>query len=151
MTAEQIFSICGAVALAGWLVLIFAGRRAWAAPFVSGSLIPLLFAFAYTAILLTHRGTAQGGFGSLAEVSLLFSDPWILLAGWIHYLAFDLFIGSWQVRDSMSNAIPHLAVIPCLVLTFLFGPVGLLLYFIVRAARRRSIMLRAEPLTRELG
>lgn len=145
MTAEQIFSMCGAVALAGWLILIFAGRRRWAAPLISGSLIPLLFALAYTTILLTHWKAAPGGFGSLAEVSLLFSDPWILLAGWIHYLAFDLFIGSWQVRDSMLHSIPHLAVIPCLVLTFLFGPVGILLYFLVRAARRRSIILRAEP------
>ena len=71
----------------------------------------------------------------------LFADPWILLAGWIHYLVFDLFIGAWEVRDAARLGIPHLLVVPCLVLTFLFGPVGLLLYGIVRAVRTRRVLV----------
>jgi hypothetical protein len=66
-----------------------------------------------------------------------FENHWLLLAGWVHYLAFDLFIGAWQVRDSKALGISHLLVLPCLVLTFLFGPVGLLLYFLIRVACRR--------------
>jgi hypothetical protein len=65
---------------------------------------------------------------------MLFSQPWLLLAGWIHYLAFDLFVGSWEVRDARDRGIPHLAVVPCLTLTFLFGTAGWLLYAMVRAA-----------------
>jgi len=77
-------------------------------------------------------------------VRMLFDNPWMLLAGWTHYLAFDLFIGGWEVRDAQRRGIPHLLVIPALVLTFLFGPVGLLLYLAIRsfAARRDT---NAQP------
>ena len=82
-----------------------------------------------------------GGFGSLAEVRTLFENPWALLAGWIHYLAFDLFIGAWEVRDAQRNGLHHLLVVPCLVLTFMLGPVGLLLYLVLRGAITRRVWL----------
>src|SRR5882724_5449695 len=100
MNAEQIFSVTNSLALLGWLLLIFAGRTSWAAPLVCGAILPLLFAVAYSGLLAVHFGESSGGFGTLAGVAALFSNRWLLLAGWIHYLAFDLFIGSWQVRDS---------------------------------------------------
>ena len=71
---------------------------------------------------------AEGGFSSLAGVSALFDDPWALLAGWTHYLAFDLFIGGWEVRDAQQRGVRHLLVVPALVLTFLLragGPAAL--------------------------
>lgn len=72
-------------------------------------------------------------------MSALFADPWMLLAGWIHYLAFDLFVGGWEVRDAQQRGIPHLLVVPALVLTFMFGPAGLLVYLGIRwLARRRE-------------
>lgn len=141
MSAEQLFSLCGFLAMPGWLILVFAGRRRWAAPLVCGAVIPLLLAITYAGLVAANWGGHRGGFGSLAEVTQLFSNPWILLAGWVHYLCFDLFIGSWEVRDSQAHGIPHLAVIPCLILTFLFGPVGLLLYFVLRTVRMRSLVL----------
>jgi len=61
-----------------------------------------------------------------------------VLAGWVHYLAFDLFIGCWIVLDAQERHIKHLLLVPCLGLTFMFGPVGLLLYFILRAASRST-------------
>jgi hypothetical protein len=75
-----------------------------------------------------------GGFGTLDEVAALFRSPGNLLAGWLHYLAFDLFVGRWIVDDALSRAGPRWPVLPCLALTFLFGPVGLLLHFALRAA-----------------
>ena len=74
-------------------------------------------------------------------VAKLFSNRWLLLAGWIHYLAFDLFIGAWEVRDAQDLGISHFIVIPCLLLTFLFGPAGLLLYFVIRVARLRALAI----------
>lgn len=59
-------------AIGGWLILIFAGRRRWAAPLVSGALIPLLLAVLYSGLLIVHRRGSEGGFGSLAEVSAPF-------------------------------------------------------------------------------
>jgi len=142
MTAEQVFSLANTTALLGWLLLVILGPRRWVAPFITGAILPLLFAVLYASLLAAHWGdTPGGGFGSLAQVSALFSNRWLLLAGWVHYLAFDLFIGSWQVRDARTNGIPHWFVIPCLILTFLLGPTGLLLYFVVRVARIRSLRL----------
>jgi len=141
MTPDKLFSICNPVALIGWLILVFAGRMKWAASLVTGAIIPLLFGILYATLIVAHWGESAGGFSTLEGVAALFSNHWLLLAGWIHYLAFDLFIGSWQVRDSAKNGISHWLVIPCLALTFLFGPIGLLLYFLVRLARVRSLQL----------
>jgi hypothetical protein len=144
MNAEQVFRICNLAALAGWVILVIAGRARWAAASVIGMILPLLLALVYTGLLIAHWGESQGGFGSIAAVSALFSNPWLLLAGWVHYLAFDLFIGSWEVRDAKINHIPHLAIVPCLILTFLFGPAGLLLYHIIKLVRVRSAAPRTE-------
>ena len=62
----------------------------------------------------------------------------LLLAGWLHYLAFDLFVGAWIVRTARSEGMPFLLVLPCLPLTFLFGPAGFLLFVVLRAVRNRA-------------
>lgn len=137
MSAEQVFSLANALAVLGWLLLIFAGRTRWAAPLIAGVVLPLLFAVTYSGLLVGHLAGSGGSFQTLAGVSALFENRWLLLAGWVHYLAFDLFIGAWQVRDSRTHGISHLLVVPCLALTFLFGPAGLLLYFLIRVAHKR--------------
>ncbi len=142
MSADQVFSACNSVALLGWLVLAIAGRRRWAANLTAGVILPLLLAVAYAVLLASHWGeTKGGGFGTLTAVATLFSNRWVLLAGWIHYLCFDLFIGSWQVRDAESQGISHWLVIPCLFFTFMFGPVGLLLYFTLRTTHVKKLAL----------
>lgn len=134
MPLEQIFSAAGAVAMAGWLGLVLAPRwtvtRDWFAPVV----VPLLIAVVYVWLMLTFsdRTPAGGGFDSLSGVSALFSVQELLLAGWIHYLAFDLFVGAWEVKDAQAQEIPHLLVIPCLFFTLMAGPGGLLLYWVIR-------------------
>jgi len=138
MTAEQLFSFTNSLALLGWLLLVFAGRARWAASLVLGAVLPLLLAVIYSGLLAGHWGESGGSFRTLAGVSMLFENHWLLLAGWVHYLAFDLFIGAWQVRDSQALGISHWIVVPCLALTFLFGPAGLLLYFLIRIARKRG-------------
>jgi hypothetical protein len=87
---------------------------------------------AYLILIVLFFGKTEGGFGSLAEVMKLFANQWATLAGWIHYLAFDLFVGGWEVRDAQARGISHWFVIPCLVLTFLLGPIGFLLYCVLR-------------------
>jgi hypothetical protein len=134
--AGHIFSIANAVALAGWVLLAAFPHRRWPAEWVSGWLLPALLAGAYAIIVAASWGSTPGGFSSLSAVSQLFSNPWMLLAGWIHYLAFDLLVGSWIVRDSRRRGIKHPWVLPSLLLTFLFGPAGWLSYLGVRAATR---------------
>jgi len=139
---HQAFSLAGLLALLGWLGLLAAlavpaaRRYAFAA---AGAAIPALIAVAY--ILLLSQGwgeTPGGGFGSIAEVRALFANDSALAAGWLHYLAFDLFVGAWIVRDGLARGVPRLLILPCLPLTFLFGPAGLLLFLLIRLASRRQ-------------
>ncbi len=138
MTADRLFSILNLVALAAWLPLIFVPRARWATRVVPVA-VPVLLAVAYVALVAASLPWSEGGFSSLAGVRALFANPWALLAGWTHYLAFDLLVGGWEVRDAQGRGIPHLLVVPALVLTFLFGPGGLLFYLAVRSAPRRTI------------
>ncbi|MGH9370525.1 MAG: ABA4-like family protein [Vicinamibacterales bacterium] len=138
MSPNQIFSIVNLIALSGWVLLALMPRRRWAADIVAGVAIPLVLAVVYIAILATMWGGSSGGFSSLPAVGALFSNPWLLLAGWTHYLAFDLLIGGWEVRDAREHGLPQMLVLPCLALTFLFGPAGWLLYFVLRSALTAS-------------
>ena len=140
MEAAEIFQIVSTAVLPGWLLLILVPRWRFTMP-VAAVGLPLALALIYAVVLGRHWGEGQGGFGSLKEVGMLFANPFALLAGWVHYLAFDLFIGAWEVRDAQKHQVPHLAVVPCLLLTFLFGPAGLLLYFVLRYALRRQLSL----------
>jgi Domain of unknown function (DUF4281) len=132
MKADLLFRIANNIALLGWLILIFLPRWRWGARLISPVLIPALLSSLYAALVVTQFGHS-GGFSSLASVSLLFRNPYMLLAGWVHYLAFDLFVGSWEVRDSQRRGIEYYLVVPCLILTFLFGPAGWFLYFLIRS------------------
>jgi hypothetical protein len=136
---EALFSLASTAILPGWLLLILAPRWRYTARLVGAVLLPGLLGILYVTLIAARWGSAEGGFSSLADVGLLFADPYMLLAGWVHYLAFDLFVGAWEVRDSQRLGIPHLMVVPCLVLTFLFGPAGLLLYGILRASESASV------------
>ena len=131
MTPEKVFSIVNPIAVVGWILLIAVPRQRWAAN-VAAWAIPGLLAIAYVSVVATHIVGSPGGFSSLPAVATLFGNPWLLLGGWIHYLAFDLFVGSWEARDARERGVPHLALVPCLLLTFLFGPAGWLLYLLAR-------------------
>jgi len=135
MSPNQIFSIANVTALCCWLLLAALPGRKWVAGIIAGVAVPAALAAAYTLIIALAFPGTDGGFSSLPDVAKLFSDPWLLLAGWLHYLAFDLLVGSWEARDARERGIPHALVLPCLALTFLFGPAGWLLYLGVRGIR----------------
>jgi hypothetical protein len=142
MELEQLFSVAGVIAMAGWLLLAILPQQRFT-QLTAGVVIPLLLSLDYLVLIALYFRGAEGGFGSLAEVATLFQKRELLLAGWIHYLAFDLFIGAWEVRDAQRNQIPRLVVIPCLLMTFMLGPIGLLFYFAIRTAKTKRIALEA--------
>ena len=100
MSPESIFTTVNLIAVAGWLLIAIMPRWKYTRMIVLSGGIPLLLAVAYTIIMVLYFGKAEGGFGSLADVMKLFSNEWAVLAGWIHYLAFDLFVGAWEVKDA---------------------------------------------------
>jgi hypothetical protein len=136
MSPHQLFPVLNLAAMAGWMLLAVSPR--WPRLIdVAGRGFPIIFACVYIVAIAANWRGSERGFSSLADVATLFANPWLLLAGWTHYLAFDLFVGSWETRDARERRIPHLLVLPCLLLTFLFGPAGLLLYLGLRAGVTR--------------
>jgi Domain of unknown function (DUF4281) len=136
MSPDDLFHLSSPIALAGWAMLALSPLAPRTADLIAGLAAPTLLSIAYAALILAFWSGAPGGFDSLPNVMALFTSPEIALAGWLHYLAFDLFVGAWEVRTARREGIPHLLVLPCLVLTVLFGPAGLLLFLGLRAARR---------------
>ena len=132
MTAEQIFSIANLLSVLCWVLLALLPNRRWVTEVLAGRAAPTLFALAYVAIVIAVFPRAEGTFSTLEGVTALFANRWLLLAGWLHYLAFDLLIGSWESRDSVERGVPRWLLVPCLFLTLMFGPTGWLVYLIVR-------------------
>lgn len=145
MTAEAVFSLANTAALVAWLVLLIFQRRRWA---TDGLIIVAvaLFASAYAVILASRWAGSSGGFSSLGAVAALFSDPWLLLAGWLHYLAFDLLVGRWEALDAADRGIAPWLVAPCQALTFMFGPAGWLSYLVLRSIVGREGSERSRAL-----
>lgn len=134
------FSTAGLVALLGWAVLLLSlflapiRARVWR---VTGWVIPGAIGIAYMILIAAGIGHVGGtDFGSIAEVRRVFADDSALAAGWLHYLAFDMVVGTLIARDGTARGIPALLLVPALVATFLFGPAGLVLHLLLRLAYR---------------
>jgi hypothetical protein len=146
LTPDFLFSLANPLALVAWALLVLAPRWRVTKALVLSGAWSLGLAVVYAVLIGSHYLGAHGGegsFGSLAGVAALFRNPWALLAGWVHYLCFDLFTGAWEVRDAQRQGVPHWALVPALLLTFLFGPVGLLVYFGVRRAFGQQTIISA--------
>jgi hypothetical protein len=137
MQLEELFSLAGTLALAGWLPLALVPLRfAWPQKVAVG--VALLISVGYVALIGVHWAQSEGGFGSLADVSRLFENRGLLLAGWVHYLAFDLLVGAWNRREATRIGLALWLLLPCLLLTFLFGPLGWLMFMALRFYRMRA-------------
>jgi hypothetical protein len=138
MNTTQVFSAVSGLASLQWLLLIVAPRwkvTQWLIHYVA---VPLLLAIVYSIYIAGFFNIEGGGFGSIQEVRTLFSNDNLLLAGWVHYLAFDLLIGFSIIKSAQDKAVSHWLVIPCLVLTFMFGPCGYLLYQIIQKIKSQQ-------------
>ena len=134
---DTLFSLASAAVLPAWIALAVAPTHRWTQR-VAAWIVPALLAVMYVGLLVMGLGEGGGGgFGSLDAVAALFESRTSLLAGWIHYLAFDLVVGAWEARDAERIGLSRWVLAPCLVLTFLVGPAGWLLYALARAVQTR--------------
>ena len=140
MTPDLLFKICNSIAPLGWLLMIIAPKWRWTKTIVVSGIFPLLLGLVYVVLIVLFFGKDEGDFNSLQGVMKLFTSPWGVTAGWIHYLAFDMFIGSWELSNSQKHGISHWAMIPCLLLTFFFGPIGLIMYYLVRTSKTKKLL-----------
>jgi hypothetical protein len=131
MSLETFFSGASTIAAVGWLLLVVVPRRfAWPVQAARG--VSIALAFGYVALLASFWTRGEGGFGSLAQVAQLFQTPGLLLAGWVHYLAFDLLMGSWEREEAIRIGLGPWMLVPSLFLTFMFGPAGWLCFLGLR-------------------
>ncbi len=136
LSFDDAFTRAGQLAMIGWAALILLPRWRGISAALAGWIIPALLSLGYAVLIAVHWHDAKGGFSSLDSVAALFASKPLLLAGWVHYLAFDLFLGNWILRRSQEEAIPHWLMLPVLLLTFLFGPFGFITYLLLEACFR---------------
>jgi hypothetical protein len=144
LSPVQIVEWGNSFALPGWIILIFLPRRWGALLQFPEMVVPLVLGFIYGGVMLAFFGRVQGGFGSFEEIRTLFQSDYMLAAGWIHYLAFDLFVGTWIAKRSDEIGFSRLIQAPILGLTFLFGPGGFALFIALRWALSARSRLDAK-------
>lgn len=133
MTPASLFPLLNGAAMAGWILLLIAilFRLPRLRDLVAGLAIPAALSACYAAIVVVVMPGSDGGFGSLGAVARLFASEWMLLAGWIHYLAFDLFVGAWIARRLDRAGLHRAAIAAVMPFAFLVGPIGLLAYLVL--------------------
>ncbi|WP_209313554.1 ABA4-like family protein [Jannaschia formosa] len=127
MTPDVLFSHAGTAAMAGWALLILGPRRFSLVNAIPLWILPAGLSAVYALIVLSRFSGMGGGFDSLASVATLMADDWALLAGWVHYLAFDLFIGAVMAARMDRAGIGRVVQAPILGAIFLLGPLGFLI------------------------
>lgn len=142
---DTLFSLTNAVALAAWAILVLLPRRpiARAAVLYLGVGLLCLAYSAMFALLVSGNADPGGPSGGVPEYTIaglqtLFASDAGLVIGWTHYLAFDLFVGSWIAGDADRKGFGRVVQVPFLLATLMAGPLGLLAWLVVRerAARR---------------
>jgi hypothetical protein len=128
MTADQLFALANAAVLPAWAILIGAPRGRWGwVDIIPRLIIPVLLSALYAGLILTYLSSSGGGFSSVAALRQLFAHDHVLVAGWVHYLAFDLMIAVMMAGKMDQMGLSRLSQAPLLGLIFIFGPLGVLL------------------------
>ena len=124
-----------------WALLILMPRAKITDTLVHSVMMPLILGVTYAWLLATALSLPApdgAGFSSLEGLMKLFTVEMALVAAWSHYIVFDLFVGAWEARDAQRVGMNHLLLVPCLVLTLLVGPIGLLAYIMIRGLTGKS-------------
>nr|WP_298789749.1 ABA4-like family protein [uncultured Allomuricauda sp.] len=136
MKTAEIFSIANSMAMPMWLLMIILPKWKVTRFLIDYKVIPLLLSLVYAFYMIYHIQTGAGlDFGSLSSVMALFTLENAVMAGWVHYLAFDLLLGMWMLNENQKLGIHQLLMAPCLFATFMLGPVGFLLFMIIRTLK----------------
>ena len=145
MSWDTVFSIANLYALICWVALAFLPR--WPALlagvlYAGVGLLSLTYAVSLiglvTGSLDPGGGVSGGDFNSIEGVRTLFSSDAGITIGWVHYLAFDLFVGIWIARDADAKGFHRIIQLPILAATLMAGPLGLFVWLLVREKRARE-------------
>ncbi len=132
MQNPTVFLAANAIASIQWLMLIVSPRWQVTQFLVRYAVVPVLLSALYVVYIASFFSVPDVGFGSIEQVRNLFNNDQLLIAGWVHYLAFDLLVGFWILRSSQKKHVSHWLTVSCLIGTFMFGPCGFLLFLITQ-------------------
>ena len=130
MIYETIFNVFNTGILFFWLALMVFPKSKFTQKITDFPWVPLVIAFGYIYFLSTTEGTFSADFSSLSGLTQMFqnANPQGVAAGWLHYLAFDFWVGCWMLKDSQKKQIKHVFVLLPMLCTFMLGPVGIIIY-----------------------
>ena len=132
ISADELFRLVNMFILPAWLMLIFLPKWNWTNKLVLSGCYTSIFALVYLLLIAFNFDINNFNFNTLGNVKQIFTNDYFLLAGWVHYLAFDLFVATWIVKDSNENHIQSKLLIPILGFTFYLGPIGYITYQIYK-------------------
>ena len=140
MTPTEVFSYAGMITLPMWILMVALPKWKVTQFLCDYKIVPIILSLIY-AVFITKGLIVNEGmmdFGSLQSVMQLFTEENAVLAGWVHYLAFDLLIGMWMLHQNKKVGIHQILMAPCLLATFMFGPLGFLLFMIMKTIKERN-------------
>ena len=138
MTATNVFSLVNMLAMLMWIFMIIAPKWKATRFLIDFKIVPIALAGIYA--IYIFKAIQIGGmmdFGSLSSVMALFTEENAVLSGWVHYLVFDLLIGMWMLDQNKKLNINQFILVPCLLFTFMMGPIGFLLFTIVKTIKQK--------------
>jgi hypothetical protein len=136
----HLFQLANIIALVDWIIMIGFPTWRYTSRGTLNGMILILCLFYYCLVLGWIGMAPKGGFDSLANVMLLFTSERAVLAGWIHYLAFDMFVGLWITLDAQRINLKRWILVPIQLLTFMLGPIGLGTYMIMRRTKTKEYL-----------
>lgn len=138
MNSDLIFQLSNNLALISWIILILFPFKSWTPKWILGTSISLLSLLYAYLVMATFDPDTFSQFSSLEGIMVLFTHKEAVLAGWIHYLAFDLMVGLYIVTQSKRLDLNRWVLVPILLFTFMLGPLGLALFLIYRSFRTKT-------------
>ena len=137
ITTENIYLVANWGVIPFWLLLILAPQHGLTNFLAQSVIAPLLLATGYSYLsynLYLEKNVFDGFelYSGLDGLYSMFSNEILLLIFWLHFLAISLFAGAWIIRDARRYMIPKIITIPSLILTYFSGPVGIVIYWLIR-------------------
>ena len=144
LTFENIYLFANWGVVPFWLLLVFIPNHAITKIFCHSIIVPLLLTIAYVFVArqIILEGSILKGFNlylGLDGLNEIYSNESLRLVFWLHFLAISLFTGSWIARDCQKYIVPKVLSIPCIVITYFAGPLGLVVYWFVRIFYAKKI------------
>tara|TARA_B100000780_G_C20804836_1_gene319690 strand:- start:112 stop:582 length:471 start_codon:yes stop_codon:yes gene_type:complete len=144
LTFENIYLFANWGVVPFWLLLVFIPNHAITKIFCHSIIVPLLLTIAYVFVArqIILEGSILKGFNlylGLDGLNEIYSNESLRLVFWLHFLAISLFIGSWIARDCQRYMVPKILSIPCIIITYFAGPVGIVTYWLIRIIYAKRI------------